>query len=89
MDFLRDHEEEPAHRTAFARTRFLFDLVRAVLYLGCAIVIYQRKPAAGLAVSESFIQGFAIVIGIYGLFRLWRAWYASPFNKKSSFRTHE
>ncbi|MFM2388319.1 MAG: hypothetical protein RL660_3076 [Bacteroidota bacterium] len=74
-------EQEPLHRRVYKNSQFLFDLVRAILYIGVSIVLYGRQPE-GLGLTQPLINALSILVGIYGLFRLWRAWYYSPLNKK-------
>jgi hypothetical protein len=85
MDYLQEQEDkEPLHRRAYERSRFLFDLVRAIFYLVMAALIFNRNAPEGLGITNSFIKMFSCVIAIYGLFRLWRAWYYSPLNKNNN-----
>lgn len=51
---------------------YLFDLARAIMYLGVATFLYTSNNFDSY-LGHSFIVWFAIISGIYGLFRLVRA----------------
>jgi phosphate transport system substrate-binding protein len=81
MPLLQNNSESP-----FQNLQYIFDFVRAMFYLIVAYYLWQKVPVENLppTITQGFVNAFAGLVALYGIYRLYRALRYAPFFNKNN-----
>lgn len=70
-----DFSERNRQNKAYVQFRMIFDIAMGLLYIACGILVIMAKKLGfdfHVAISMTFILSLAILLILYGIFRVFR-----------------